>query len=172
MTTPTNERLRICLDMDEVVADWLGMAREIVGHDFTPGVMLPHDQWMKVRAEKRMFAKLAVRPGGHELVEWVTAYAQAHGADLVFLTAIPHSNDVPFAYYDKCMWATKHFPHIPVLFGPHSYEKLYHCKPGDLLIDDRHDNIEQWNSRGGRGHIYTTWENCKPWLEETLQWTR
>ena len=163
--------MRIHLDMDEVVADWHAGAEAIIGKPMEKGIMLDHADWAKIRNSKRMFRDLPIRPGAIQLVNAVTQYVHSHPtADLVFLTAIPPSNDMPFVYYDKVQWAMEHFPHIPVLFGPHSYEKLYHCTAGDILIDDREDNIEQWQSRGGLGHIYTTWENCKPWLEETLQW--
>jgi hypothetical protein len=47
------------------------------------------------------------------------------------------------------MWAQQHFPDIAVHFGPHSYEKRNHCIEGDILVDDRPDNCEQWRAAGG-----------------------
>ena len=56
-----------------------------------------------------------------------------------------------WAFYDKVMWAHKHFPNIPVHFGPFSKDKHVHCVIGDILIDDRTSNIEEWRSAGGIG---------------------
>jgi hypothetical protein len=75
---------------------------------------------------------------------------------------------VPFAAYDKVLWATERFERIPVLFGPFSHDKWRHCQPGDILIDDRTSNCEEWTRAGGQAHIYRTWEGCQPWLQQIL----
>ena len=76
---------------------------------------------------------------------------------------------MPYAANDKVWWAHRHFPGIPVFLGPFSHDKWRHCVAGDILIDDRHSNCHEWQSVGGRAHIYTTWEKCKPWLEDALK---
>jgi diphthamide synthase subunit DPH2 len=51
------------------------------------------------------------------------------------------------------------FPHIPlpVTIGPYSRDKWKHVKnPGDILIDDRADNIEEWIAAGGIGILHDT----------------
>jgi 5'(3')-deoxyribonucleotidase len=68
----------------------------------------------------------------------------------MFLTAVPKGNDVPWAFYDKVVWVQNYFPDIPVMFGPFSKDKWQHCKPGDILIDDRKSNIAEWQAAGGR----------------------
>jgi hypothetical protein len=35
------------------------------------------------------------------------------------------------------------------MFGPYSKDKHQHCRPGDILIDDRSSNIEEWQAAGG-----------------------
>jgi 5'(3')-deoxyribonucleotidase len=63
---------------------------------------------------------------------------------------VPKNDDVPWAFYDKVLWATNYFPDIPVHFGPHSWDKYKHCRvEGDILVDDRPDNCEQWLAAGG-----------------------
>jgi 5'(3')-deoxyribonucleotidase len=69
--------------------------------------------------------------------------------DLKFLTAVPKGNDVPWAFNDKVQWAQSYFPSIPVFFGPFSKDKHVHCRPGDILIDDRLSNIEEWRAASG-----------------------
>ena len=85
-----------------------------------------------------------------------------------FLTAIPHDDTIPYAIYDKVRWADKHFPGIPVLFGPYSFDKQLHCKPRDILIDDRSDNCNDWRMAGGIAHEYRTWEKCQQWIKHNL----
>jgi hypothetical protein len=35
------------------------------------------------------------------------------------------------------------------MFGPYSKDKHMHCQPGDILIDDRLSNVEEWRTAGG-----------------------
>ena len=35
------------------------------------------------------------------------------------------------------------------MFGPYSHDKHVHCLPGDVLIDDRTSNCEDWRRAGG-----------------------
>jgi 5'(3')-deoxyribonucleotidase len=161
--------MNIYLDMDDVVADWMPAARAIVNRNWEYGERIPDSDWNKVKAKTRFYRDLPVKPGADELVEYCRVAVMSGQADgLYFLTALPHDYSVPYASYDKVMWAQDYFPDIPVFFGPFSHDKWKHCKPGDILIDDRTSNCEEWIRAGGRAHIYRTWTNCKPWLEEQL----
>jgi 5'(3')-deoxyribonucleotidase len=160
----------IYLDMDDVVADWIPAARAIVNRDWTYGSdKVSEADWDKVRAKTRFYRDLPVKEGAFELVNYCReAVANGLADDLRFLTALPHNNDVPYACYDKVLWATERFERIPVLFGPYSHDKWRHCTPGDILIDDRTSNCMEWENAGGHAHIYRTWEGCKPWLTQIL----
>ena len=159
----------IYLDMDDVVADWMTEARHIVNRNWNYGERIPDSDWNKVKAKARFYRDLPIKPGAHELVEFCRrAVADGMASELRFLTALPHDFSVPFAPYDKVFWATERFPNIPVLFGPYSHDKYKHCRPGDILIDDRTSNCIEWANAGGYSHIYRTWEECKPWLEQIL----
>ena len=158
--------------MDEVVADWLGYARNVVGHDFKLGERLSDVEWNLLRSHKRIFRDLKVRRGAYNLVDWIERYANDldNRVELVaFLTAVPRTNDMPWAFHDKTFWAQRHFPWFPVFFGPYSHDKQYHCKPGDVLIDDRKSNIVEWRAAGGLAHQYTEWPECQAWLEANLK---
>ena len=161
--------MKIYLDMDDVVADWMPAARAIVNRSWEYGERIPDSDWNKVRAKQRFYRDLPIKPGAHELVEYcrkLLANGQIEG--LEFLTALPHDYSIPLASYDKVLWATERFPDIPVRFGPFSHDKWRHCQAGDILIDDRTSNITEWIGVGGQGHIYKNWPDCKVWLENTL----
>jgi hypothetical protein len=155
--------------MDDVVADWMTAARDIVKRNWNYGEQIPDSDWNKVRAKTRFYRDLPVKDGAFDLVNFCRdAVAEGLADDLRFLTALPHNDDMPYAAYDKVLWATERFERIPVLFGPYSYDKHKHCQPGDILIDDRTSNCVEWENAGGHAHIYCTWEACEPWLKERL----
>jgi 5'(3')-deoxyribonucleotidase len=161
--------MNIYLDMDDVVADWMGYARAYLKQpEWKEGEMLPETTWRRLKDDQRMYRNLPLKEGAHDLVNWCRAYKEKSGCGLFFLSAIPHGNDMPWAIQDKVFWAQEHFPDIPVFLGPYSHDKWVRCQPGDILIDDRRGNNEDWQRQGGRAHLYKKWEDCKLWLEQQL----
>jgi len=162
--------MKIYLDMDDVVADWMGYARAYLKQpNWQEGEMLPDSTWRRLKDDQRMYSKLPLKANAYDLVEWCRNYCKANNAELYFLSAIPHGNDMPWAVQDKVFWAQEYFPDIPVFLGPYSHQKYMHVRePGDILIDDRRSNCEEWERAGGRAHIYKDWFACKIWLEQTL----
>lgn len=162
--------MNIYLDMDDVVADWMGYARSVVQRDWDYGRRIPDSEWKKLQEHPRMYRYLPLREGAIELVNWCLKYKIDNpDTTLQFLSAIPHDYSMPYTAQDKVWWAHDHFPGIPVFIGPFSHDKWRHCKPGDILIDDRVSNCEEWRRQGGLAHLYRTWPECKLWLEETLK---
>lgn len=74
------------------------------------------------------------------------------GHQVAILTAIPRRSTMPEAEGDKREWVTKWLgPDVKVAIGPHAHDKWKHAKPGDILIDDKISNIEEWIKKG-HGH--------------------
>ena len=162
--------MNIYLDMDDVVADWMGYARAYLKRpEWSMGTMLPDQEWRRLKDDHRMYSKLPLKEGAYDLVDWCRTFTKENGWGLYFLSAIPHGNDMPWAVQDKVFWGQEYFPDIPVFLGPYSHQKFMHCKPGDVLIDDRRSNCEEWERAGGRAHMYKEWPACKEWLEKTLK---
>ena len=136
------------LDMDGVVADFNEYAHRTLGVPASQGIY-PDDVWQKLAANPRLYRDLIPITYAGELVATCFNFAQRKQYGFMFLTAVPKGNDVPWAFYDKVEWARKYFPNIPVMFGPFSKDKHQHCEPGDILIDDRSSNIEEWRAAGG-----------------------
>lgn len=137
--------------MDGVVADFDLFAEGIVGKRVGQGDRYDESDWKLISKNQRLYRSLELFTQAEILVDRVKSLAVKHNYDVKFLTAIPRHNDVPWAFIDKINWADRHFPGIPVWFGPYSYDKHHHCRPGDILIDDRLSNIEDWNRAGGIG---------------------
>lgn len=141
------------LDMDGVVADFDSYAQNAVGatkktHRWPPEV------WRKISSNPRLYRDLAKTSTADELVDYCRKLCLARDWELLFLTAVPKDDDMPWSFYDKVLWATERYPDIPVFFGPHSHDKWKHCKTGDILIDDRPSNCDAWRNAGGFSLLY------------------
>ena len=141
------------LDMDGVVADFNEYAFRTLGVPPSGGIY-PDDVWKKLAANSRIYKELKKTPYADRLVNFCQTIAQENKWELKFLTAVPKGNDVPWAFYDKMTWALFFYPGIPVMFGPYSKDKHHHCRPGDILIDDRRSNIDEWRAAGGAGILH------------------
>ena len=138
----------IYLDMDDVVADFKAYARRVL-HKVQQDEKWPQEDWLKLKDNPRLYRDLVPTPEAAALVEYCRGLRDRCGVDLMFLTAVPKGNDVHWAFYDKVLWAQRYFPDIPVMFGPFSKDKHVHCSPGDILIDDRTSNCNEWRAAGG-----------------------
>jgi 5'(3')-deoxyribonucleotidase len=159
--------------MDDVVADWRTAAEDFLKLKFPNGdqwARIPDDKWAELKRNSRFYRHLPLKENAHDLVQFCRDAVSKGLADgMAFLSAIPHNNDMPWAIQDKVWWAHEHFEGIPVFLGPYSHDKHVHCRPGDILIDDRTSNCMEWENAGGLAHIYRSWEGCKPWMEATLK---
>jgi 5'(3')-deoxyribonucleotidase len=136
------------IDMDGVVADFDEYAARTLGVPPSEGVY-PDDIWQQLAVNTRLYRDLKKTEYADRLIEECFDLALTKDYEILFLTAVPKGNDVKWAFYDKVMWAQKYYPNIPVHFGPYSVDKWHHCQLGDILIDDRASNIEEWRAAGG-----------------------
>jgi 5'(3')-deoxyribonucleotidase len=146
--------------MDDVVADFKSYAVSVL-RKTTNKERWPSEEWSRLRDNPRLYRDLAKTAESDSIVEACQEKCKNNDWNLMFLTAVPKGNDVKWAFYDKVNWATTHYPDIPVMFGPYSHDKHVHCKPGDVLIDDRTSNCEEWRHAGGiaiqhRGDVENT----------------
>jgi len=136
--------------MDGVVADFRANALRVVGLPSDTDDQYLDREWQRLRDNPHLFLELPLMPRAHELVNIARQYRDHLGWELLFLTAIPRNNDLPWAFHDKAEWVRLHFSEIPVHFGPYSQDKHLHCTtPGDILVDDRADNCSDWTRAGG-----------------------
>lgn len=144
------------LDMDGVVADFDEYAYRMLGVGPSQGIY-PNDKWQQLRTNGRLYRDLKKTSYADELVFQCSVFAKRNNFELKFLTAVPKNNDIPWAFYDKVKWIENNgYGTIPVMFGPYSKDKHLHCKRGDILIDDRTSNIEEWIAAGGYGILHQT----------------
>lgn len=150
----------VYLDMDDVIADFKSYAKRVLTKP-QENETWAATEWNRLKDNDRLYRDLDKTAEADQLVEACQQACKQHGWQLKFLTAVPKGNDVRWAFYDKVLWAQRHYPGIPVMFGPFSRDKHVHCVPGDILIDDRTSNCEEWRAAGGiaiqhRGDIEQT----------------
>ena len=134
--------------MDGVVADFDEYAARTLGVPPSQGIY-PNEVWYNLASNARLYRDLIKTEYADQLIEECLDLALTKNYEILFLTAVPKGNDVKWSFYDKVLWAQQYFPDIAVMFGPYSKDKWQHCKPGDILIDDRISNIDEWRAAGG-----------------------
>ena len=148
-TTTTTPRPTIFVDLDGVLADFDAKVEELVGPDWKK--MPDKDLWKFLKDNyQNFFALLDKMPQGAQLWKGILELAKKANYDVKILTAIPRRSSVPSAEKDKIEWFKKHYSaKHEVKIGPFSGDKWKHVKTSyDILIDDRADNIKDWEEKG------------------------
>lgn len=161
------EKNTIYVDMDGVIADFDKFLLERMGRTFPHNIGPTEDvlMWDFLQNVERLYWHLPPTEYAFELMDMVHSV----GANVEILTAIPRRTAIVGAEQDKREWMAKYFgDKIKVNIGPFSKDKWKHAKQGDILIDDRPDNIEEWHGAEGIGilHLYDNFENTKNKLKE------
>ncbi len=153
-----NHRLRIALDMDEVMADVVPKFLDLYERDF--GRRPSREEWWgrkiyqlpnasHIRSylnEPGFFADLPVMPHSREVVKWLCEYF-----DVFVVTA---AMEFPNSLRDKYDWIERHFPFI-------GWKRLVMCGDkrivcADYMIDDHAVNLEHFQ---GKGLLFTASHN-------------
>jgi 5'(3')-deoxyribonucleotidase len=144
----------IYLDMDGVLADFNTAARQYLNasredeQDAEQNGRWPEKSWHRLVDAPHFYRHLPKMPLADELVKLAYRFRDELGWDVKILTAIPTKNEVPDVFQDKFDWIAEYYPGIRICFGPYSYDKYRHARPGDILVDDRASNCEEWAETG------------------------
>jgi 5'(3')-deoxyribonucleotidase len=131
----------IYVDLDGVLAD-----HDKHYHDLTGGNA--RTEKGKVRRDAlapypHFFRDIPLMPGAMQLWHFVAPHNPS------ILTA--KSNFAKFSGPDKREWSKEHFglTGTRVVVVDYPQDKKNYAKPGNILIDDRADNCEEWRKAGG-----------------------
>lgn len=145
----------IYLDMDGVLADFNTAARQHLQatvadeQDAEKNGRWPAHSWHKLIEVPNFYRHLPKTSMADDLVALARRFRDELGWELRILTAIPTKNEVPDVFQDKFDWIQEYYPDIRICFGPYSYDKFKHARPGDILVDDRSSNCTEWAEAGG-----------------------
>ena len=142
------KRRTIYIDMDGVVADFNSYVSNLLGRQIGwDQDDLISQEWDVLAKTPNLYRHLPLIEDSVRMVELCKSFSSR--VNVEFLTAIPRQTTMPSAKQDKIEWITDFFPGIPVNFGPFSKDKKNWARPGDILIDDKLSNIEEWEAAGG-----------------------
>lgn len=145
----------IFLDCDGVLADFDAGARRVLGmdaHAYEQRSGLPQF-WARLEAEPDFFGSLDLLPDALELYEAVRPLGP------VILTGLPRGR---WAEPQKRRWAERYFPGVRVITTSAAL-KREHCRPGDVLVDDRDTYRHLWLRAGG---VFVHHSNASRSIEE------
>lgn len=141
----------IYIDMDGVVADFETSIRDIFAAVMQQKQTPTRDSyWQVMRKHQHFYRDLPKMPLADQLMALTQRFEKELGWRRRMLTAIPQRNDLAECFQDKFDWMQQYYPGVRICFGPYSEDKQHHCQPGDILIDDKVSNCEEWRTRGGR----------------------
>jgi 5'(3')-deoxyribonucleotidase/uncharacterized protein with PQ loop repeat len=149
--TPEGRRLRIAIDMDEVMADALGehlrrynaafgtalSAGDLTGRHLEDCIPEAHRDAAEALLDASFFADLAVLPDCQDVIRELCEHHD------VFIASA--AMDVPCSFEAKYQWLRRHFPFI-------SPSQIVFCGDkqivdADYLIDDRARHFERFKGR-------------------------
>ena len=133
----------IFCDLDGVLADFeQGVVNRFKKR---PDQLKPAVMWGVINKSSSFFETLPWMPKGRELWEQIKQY------DPIILTGIPRSQS---ATEQKRKWCARELgPDIHVITCS-TKDKPDFCITNAFLIDDRTDNLNAWNSKGGKFLLY------------------
>ncbi len=156
-----DQRKRICVDMDEVIADALGEHLLRYNRDFAAKITVDdlHGKWLwevvhedhhealeaYLRSED-FFAVLKVMPESRRVLRALQARYE------VFIATA--AMEVPTSFAAKYKWLGEHFPFIPASHIVFCGDKS--ILDADFLIDDNPRQLQRFH---GRGILYTAHHN-------------
>ena len=168
--------MKILLDLDEVLADFVGAActawgttRPAVERHWPAGVwdlvpplgralgqpLTPADFGARLRDRPDFWAGLAPLPWATPLLDWLTT--EVGRPETVYLVTSPSL--CPSSYAGKAQWVARSL-------GPHWLERLILTGRKELLagydrllIDDREESVGRFRAAGGRGIVFPAHHN-------------
>lgn len=142
----------IFIDMDGVLVDFQKGISELIGHPLGSDNYghSEYDRRKQELTDKRCFRKLPPMVDYHELI----GYVKHTGLNWEILTAAGAINR-QLVVYDKTEWIKEYVdPFVVVTCTYSGNQKKIFAQKGNVLIDDRPENIEAWESEGGIGILH------------------
>jgi len=162
--------MTIYFDLDDVLAHFMPYVNSHCDTNYKVGEMLDLKHWEYMRTHhQRMFANL--QPN-HDAIDVMYNILRHYDVQIRALTALPFDDHSPWQYatLDKVRWCDQHIQAIPMFVGPYAHDKWRHCTPGDLLIDDKRSNCDEWEAAGGKAYLYRgDNEDMKMWIVNQLK---
>jgi hypothetical protein len=149
------EQRKIYIDMDGVPVDFDSHFEAL--HGVHPKVVGEENFWKVFDTKRDGFFRDCPPYDGHlGFLDFILEVADVFDYGVEMLTALPRRSTHPTALQEKQEWMhINGWGHIKMNAGPYAIDKQKWYKPGDILIDDKDLNIQQWNAKGGTAIHHT-----------------
>ena len=150
-----DKKRKIYIDMDGVVVNFDDHFEAV--HGVQPEVVGEENFWKVFDTKADGFFRDCPPYEGHlRFIEAIQEVAEHYGYGVEMLTALPRRSKHPKAADEKQDWMHMHgLSHVKMNVGPYAIDKQKWYKDGDILIDDKLLNIQQWRGKGGIGIHHT-----------------
>lgn len=153
-------KLKLYLDSDGLVADWVAKMIELIQHpeivcQETLNKHPERSQYIQAvyKTNPEVFGELDIIPLGKKLIETL----QALNISFKILTAVgPDHHCFDTVKRTKIMWFKQHFnlSEEHIICVPNSSDKTKYAYSNAILVDDYEKNIQEWNECGGKGLLF------------------
>lgn len=145
----TELKRKIYLDMDGVFVDFDTHFEKL--HGLHPKIVGEENFWKVFDTKRDGFFRDCPPFEGHlGFLDYILEIADVFDYEVEMLTALPRRSTHPTALQEKQDWMNMHgMGHVKMNVGPYAIDKQKWCNSGDILIDDKDLNIQQWESKGG-----------------------
>jgi len=152
-------KYKIFCDMDGVLCDFDERFEQFGG--MAPGPYktkygLKKFDELIVKIGAQFWAKMPWMPDGKILWNHIKSYSP-----ILLSAPSPDSS----SRYGKRLWVNENIPGTRLILANREKKQNYSRK-NRILIDDRSDNIQEWNSKGGIGILHTSAENTITQLKQ------
>lgn len=149
---------KIYFDLDGVLADFDKGVRELCGIDLTTSERteeLDNLMWEKIKGINNFYNKLDLIDNASELFNLVF---NKYKDNCEVLTGVPKAKrGIMTACKDKETWSRRMLSKDVKVNTVYKEDKKFFCTGKEcVLIDDTEKNIEEWESFGGTGVLFTT----------------
>lgn len=142
---------KIFVDLDGVLSDFHGFAKNYVGIDYHED---PKLVWSKLDQVDQLFQQLPTLQNAWQFFNDILKIGEEKLGfrSVEILTALPlRTGKLLSAAHDKTIWVKSEINSRVVVNCVDNWsKKKYFCQTGDILIDDMTRNIMEWQSVGGQ----------------------
>ena len=106
-------------------------------------------KWDVIRRAGTFYRDLPLMPGALEMWDYLQPYEPC------ILSA--YSIRIPESYHQKIEACERDLPGITrdrIILVADAADKAQYCEPGDILLDDRKSNVDEWLAEGGHGILF------------------
>lgn len=171
--------MRVLLDMDGVLADWIGGVARLVPirkdwlavqgkRPDDPRAIFEGWDWDRLRPWDVVFAQLMPLPWAYDLDDMLS---EEFGEDVWVASSPGYPTGDPADFFSgacvgKGRWICEHFPNLTrrlVLV----FDKLCLASPENILVDDRESAVTRFRASGGKAVLFPA-----PWNDRYPEYQR